>query len=194
MSCVIRELPDDNDYDPDLLERQLGLALVKGCDGDPSKLLVTVLDFLRRRSNFFKHGDPRKRVKAAFDSVAAEAGLRPASGAGAAGGAGAAAAAPAPATAPPAAAADHAPAAAEQVRHRAARGCARRRARPVQRPAASEPGREGGPALRAAHPPPRRPSPRPRPRAAAAAARRRRRPPLRLRQRQRQQRRRPRRP
>jgi hypothetical protein len=76
MSCVIRELPDDNEYSLEALERQLGVALVKGCDGDPQKLLVTVLDFLRRKSNFFKHGDPRKRVQDAFNSVVAEAGLQ----------------------------------------------------------------------------------------------------------------------
>lgn len=72
MSCVIKEI-SDNDYDPDLLERQLGLALIKEHDGDPQKLLVTVLDFLKRKSNFFKHGDPKKRLLDAYCTVAGEA-------------------------------------------------------------------------------------------------------------------------
>ena len=72
MSCVVKEV-DENEFDPDVLEHQLGLALIKQAEGDPQKLLVTVLDFLKRKSNFFKHGDPEKRLLDAFRTVSGDA-------------------------------------------------------------------------------------------------------------------------
>jgi hypothetical protein len=111
MSCVIKEV-DDNVFDPELLERQLGLALIKQAEGDPQKLLVTVLSFLKRKSNFFKHGDPKKRLLDAYSIVSGEgaaagatgaaSGARPAppaAAAAAASGASAAAVVPPPAAA-----------------------------------------------------------------------------------------------
>jgi len=96
MSCVIREV-DETSFDPDLLERQLGLALIKQAEGDPQKLLVTVLDFLKRKSNFFKHGDPKKRLLDAFDSVYDAGSCSGAAASAPAASPGAAAAAPPPA-------------------------------------------------------------------------------------------------
>ena len=37
--------------------------------GDASKLLVTVMDYLRRKTNFFKEGDSQKRVLDAYRQV-----------------------------------------------------------------------------------------------------------------------------
>ncbi|KAI8473747.1 MAG: HSP20-like chaperone [Monoraphidium minutum] len=103
MSCQIREITDE-DFDADVLERQLGLALIRQHEGDPQKLLVAVLDFLKRKSNFFKHGDSKQRLLDAYRAVAGE----PEAAAGMKAGflAGVAAAAPARAAAAPAAAAD----------------------------------------------------------------------------------------
>jgi hypothetical protein len=97
MSCVIREV-DDEAYDPDVLERQLGLALVREHEGDPQKLLASVLGFLKRRSNFFRHGDPQKRLLEAYRAVAGDA--EPAAAAAASAGGAAGAAAPAPGAVP----------------------------------------------------------------------------------------------
>lgn len=72
MSCVIREI-DESAFDPEVLERQLGLALIKEHDGDASALLVMVLDFLKRKTNFFKHADSKQRVVDAYAAVLGEA-------------------------------------------------------------------------------------------------------------------------
>lgn len=56
MACTVREV-DESAYDPDLLERQLGLALIHEARGDAGALLAHVLGFLARRTNFFARGD-----------------------------------------------------------------------------------------------------------------------------------------
>ncbi|GBF99556.1 hypothetical protein Rsub_12362 [Raphidocelis subcapitata] len=113
MSCVVRELPDDEG--PEALERVLGRALVDSHhEGDPQRLLVTVLDFLGRKTNFFKHGDPRKRVLEAYTKVAQQAASGGAGAAAAGSGDAPAAAAAAPAPAPAPAAVPAPPPAAER--------------------------------------------------------------------------------
>lgn len=72
-SCTIEEVEDTEEFSASELERQLGLALVKQAEGDPAKLLGTVLDFLARKTNFFKHGDPEARVLEAFRAAGAAA-------------------------------------------------------------------------------------------------------------------------
>jgi hypothetical protein len=129
MSCVIKELPND-EVD---LDKALGLALVDGThQGDPQKLLVTVLDFLQRKSNFFKHGDPKQRILDAYNKIATQGDHAAAAAAAAAA---TATAAGAPTAAAPAAAPTAAPAAAAP----AAQSAATPSAAPQQQPSAAQP-------------------------------------------------------
>ena len=69
MSCVIEDVTDK--LDPTAFDKELGSMLVKH-DSNVTDFLVTVLGFLHRKSNFFKEGDPKKRVLEAFKQVCVE--------------------------------------------------------------------------------------------------------------------------
>ena len=71
--CVIEDVTDD--WDPEAWDKPLGDMLIK-CHANPQKFLETVLGFLKRKSNFFKEPEPKKRVLDAFKEV----GPRPALG------------------------------------------------------------------------------------------------------------------
>ncbi|MEW5300315.1 MAG: hypothetical protein WDW36_003253 [Sanguina aurantia] len=105
-SCVIEELPN---FDPTAFDKVLGDLLIKH-EANPQQMICTVLGFLKRKTNFFKELDPKKRVLEAYREVTGEAeanlktGFFPKSQPAVAK-AGVAAEAPAPAAAAPAAAA-----------------------------------------------------------------------------------------
>ncbi|EFJ43123.1 hypothetical protein VOLCADRAFT_83419 [Volvox carteri f. nagariensis] len=69
--CVIEDVTDK--WDPAEGDKQLGDMLIKH-EGDAQKFLVTVLDFLKRKSNFFKGDEPKRRLLEAFKEVAGETG------------------------------------------------------------------------------------------------------------------------
>ncbi|GLC35883.1 hypothetical protein PLESTB_000516100 [Pleodorina starrii] len=69
--CVIEDVTDK--WDPVEGDKQLGDMLIKH-DGDAQKFLTTVLDFLKRKSNFFKGDEPKRRVLEAYKEVAGEVG------------------------------------------------------------------------------------------------------------------------
>ncbi|KIZ02376.1 putative Nuclear migration protein nudC [Monoraphidium neglectum] len=71
MTCVIKEV-DENSFDADVFEKQLGLALIREHEGDAQKLLEAVLDFLKRKSNFFNQGDAKRRLLDAYRTVTGE--------------------------------------------------------------------------------------------------------------------------
>lgn len=64
--CVIEDVTDK--WDQIEGDKQLGDMLIKH-DGDAQKLLTTVLDFLKRKSNFFKGDVPKQRLLEAFKEV-----------------------------------------------------------------------------------------------------------------------------
>jgi hypothetical protein len=68
MSCVVEELP----FDPTDYDKYLGDLLI-GHDGHPQQFLVSIFSFLKRKTNFFKEPEPKKRVLEAVRSVAPEA-------------------------------------------------------------------------------------------------------------------------
>lgn len=68
-SCTIEDVTDA--FDPTSFDKQLGDLLVK-CDSNASLYLTTVLDFLKRKSNFFKEGNAKARVLEALRQVTGE--------------------------------------------------------------------------------------------------------------------------
>ncbi|KAG2450658.1 hypothetical protein HYH02_004498 [Chlamydomonas schloesseri] len=68
--CVIEDVTDK--WDPVEGDKLLGNMLIQH-EGDAQKFLTSVLDFLKRKSNFFKGADPKKRVLEAFTHVAGDA-------------------------------------------------------------------------------------------------------------------------
>lgn len=69
MSCVIEDVTDQ--FDPTQFDKALGDMLIAH-EGNCQKLLVNVFDFLKRKTNFSKEGDYRKRVLAALTEVMGE--------------------------------------------------------------------------------------------------------------------------
>ncbi|GIL90506.1 hypothetical protein Vretimale_17611 [Volvox reticuliferus] len=67
--CVIEDITDR--WDPEEGDKQLGDMLIKH-EGDAQKFLISVLDFLKRKSNFFKVDEPKKRLLEAYKEVAGE--------------------------------------------------------------------------------------------------------------------------
>ena len=63
-SCIIEELTDDH-VNEEQFDGDLGRLLSKQ-EGDVSKFLSSVFGFLKRRTNFFKEGEPQKRVLDAY--------------------------------------------------------------------------------------------------------------------------------
>lgn len=68
MSCVVEELP----FDPTDLDKALGDLLI-GHEGSTQQFLTSVFSFLKRKTNFFKEPEPKRRVLEAFRQVAGEA-------------------------------------------------------------------------------------------------------------------------
>lgn len=68
-SCVIEDVTDE--FDPTSFDKQLGALLIE-CKSDASLYLTTVLDFLKRKSNFFKQGNAKQRVLEAYRQVSGE--------------------------------------------------------------------------------------------------------------------------
>ncbi|GFR52746.1 hypothetical protein Agub_g15357 [Astrephomene gubernaculifera] len=68
--CVIEDVTDV--YDPAEGDKLLGDMLIKH-EGDAQKFLTTVLGFLKRKSNFFKGEDPKRRLLEAYKEVTGEA-------------------------------------------------------------------------------------------------------------------------
>lgn len=66
--CVIEDVTDK--WDPEEGDKLFGNMLIQH-EGDAQKFLTSVLDFLKRKSNFFKGADPKKRVLEAFTHVSA---------------------------------------------------------------------------------------------------------------------------
>jgi hypothetical protein len=100
MSCTIEDVTED--LSSAEIDKALGDVLISH-KGDTKQYLVTVLDFLKRKSNFFKLADAKKRLLDAYKEVSGEgegikAGFFSASSKPAAG---AAAAAPKPAPSAP---------------------------------------------------------------------------------------------
>jgi hypothetical protein len=69
MACTIEDITDH--FDPRNFDKALG-DLLLGHEGNTLQYLVTVLDFLKRKSNFFKQGDPKKRLLEAYKQVAGD--------------------------------------------------------------------------------------------------------------------------
>lgn len=69
MSCVIEDVTDQ--FDTTEFDRALGDFLIK-LDGNTHKLLVSTFDFMKRKTNFFKDGEPRKRILSAVNEVIGE--------------------------------------------------------------------------------------------------------------------------
>lgn len=65
-SCVIEEVTDA--FDPTEFDKHLGDLLIKH-EGKTEAFLGTVFNFLKRKTNFFKEGDPKKRVLDAYKQV-----------------------------------------------------------------------------------------------------------------------------
>lgn len=69
MACTIEDVTGQ--FDPRDFDKPLGDLLI-GYDGNASNFLVTVLDFLKRKSNFFNESDAKRRVLDAYRQVAGE--------------------------------------------------------------------------------------------------------------------------
>jgi hypothetical protein len=69
MACTIEDVTDQ--FDPLDFDKPLGDLLV-GHEGDTTKYLITVLDFLKRKTNFFKQPDAKRRVLDAYKAVSGE--------------------------------------------------------------------------------------------------------------------------
>lgn len=65
-SCVIEEVTDA--FDPTEFDKALGDMLIKH-QGDAGQFIGTMFSFLKRKTNFFKEGDPKKRVLDAYKQV-----------------------------------------------------------------------------------------------------------------------------
>lgn len=70
-SCVIEELPN---FDPTAFDKVLGDLLIKH-EANPQQMICTVLGFLKRKTNFFKELDPKKRVLEAYREVGGGGGM-----------------------------------------------------------------------------------------------------------------------
>lgn len=68
MSCVIEEMP----FDPTDYDKALGDLLI-GHEGHTHQFLVSVFSFLRRKTNFFKEPEPKRRILEALREVSSEA-------------------------------------------------------------------------------------------------------------------------
>lgn len=68
MSCVIEEVP----FDPTDFDKALG-DLLLGHEGNTQQFLGSVFSFLKRKTNFFKEGEPKRRVLEAVRQVAGDA-------------------------------------------------------------------------------------------------------------------------
>lgn len=68
MSCVVEELP----FDPTDFDKYLGDLLI-GHEGHPQQFLESIFSFLKRKTNFFKEPEPKRRVLEALRTVAPEA-------------------------------------------------------------------------------------------------------------------------
>jgi hypothetical protein len=69
MACTIEDITDQ--FDPLDFDKPLGDLLV-GHEGDTTKLLITVMEFLKRKTNFFKQPDAKRRVLDAYKAVSGE--------------------------------------------------------------------------------------------------------------------------
>jgi hypothetical protein len=69
MACVIEDVTDV--FDPKDFDKALGDLLI-GYDGDAQQYIVAMLDFLKRKTNFFKQGDAKRRVLDAYRQVSGE--------------------------------------------------------------------------------------------------------------------------
>ena len=69
MSCVIEDVTGV--FDPKDFDNALGDLLIN-YDGDAQQYLIAVLDFLKRKTNFFKQGDAKRRVLEAYRQVSGE--------------------------------------------------------------------------------------------------------------------------
>jgi hypothetical protein len=68
-SCTIEEIVDLPDpATTEIFDRELGNILSK-YEGNAEDFLVVALGYLQRKTNFFKEGDPQKRVLEAFRKV-----------------------------------------------------------------------------------------------------------------------------
>lgn len=68
MSCVIEEIP----FDPTDFDKALGDLLI-GHEGYTQEFLVSIFSFLKRKTNFFKEPEPKRRVLDALRTAAGEA-------------------------------------------------------------------------------------------------------------------------
>lgn len=68
-SCTIEDVTDSLDTAD--IDKALGDILLHH-EGDTKKFLITTLDFLKRKTNFFKLSDARKRVLDAYKDVSGE--------------------------------------------------------------------------------------------------------------------------
>lgn len=69
MACTIEDVTDE--FDPTVFDKPLGDLLIEH-KGDSQKFMVSVFDFLKRKSNFFKQGDAKRRVLEAYREVSGE--------------------------------------------------------------------------------------------------------------------------
>jgi len=67
MSCVVEELP----FDPTDFDKALGDLLI-GHEGSTQQFLASVFSFLKRKTNFFKEPEPKRRVLEALRQVAGD--------------------------------------------------------------------------------------------------------------------------
>lgn len=70
MACTIEDITDQ--FDPCDFDKALGDLLV-GHEGDVEKFLLSIFDFLKRKTNFLKEADAKRRVLEAYKQVAGEA-------------------------------------------------------------------------------------------------------------------------
>lgn len=68
MSCVVEEIP----FDPTDFDKALGDLLI-GHEGHAQQFLVSIFSFLKRKTNFFKEADAKRRILEAMRQVAPEA-------------------------------------------------------------------------------------------------------------------------
>jgi hypothetical protein len=64
MSCVIEEIP----FDPTDFDKALGDLLI-GHEGHTQEFLVSIFGFLKRKTNFFKEPEPKRKVLEALRTV-----------------------------------------------------------------------------------------------------------------------------
>lgn len=65
--CVIEDVTDQPD--PTQWDKVLGEMLIKGCEGNAQQFLVLALSFLKRKSNYFKEPEPKRRLLDAYKEV-----------------------------------------------------------------------------------------------------------------------------